>query len=184
MGLRIHGNGRVDFNSTKKLRVDCQTDIAELAIADNAVTAQKIASNAVTNAKLADDAVDSAEIADGAVDLAHMSANSVDSDQYVDGSIDTVHLSAGAATPPKIATTGIKYLKFDGKNGAGAITLTGAAVGDRVFAIFGVKGSDATMVAGGTDFESTITVVNQIQQSLAGDLSGNDYIAILLPAAA
>lgn len=194
MGLRIHGNGRVDFNSTKKLRVDCETDIAALAVADGAVTTAKIGADAVIGTKIADDAIDSEHIADGAIDLAHMSANSIDSDQYVDGSIDTIHLSAGAVTLPKLNLfTGLKVLAADGVDstgGAAQVTLTGTAIGDRVVAIFGhVKantGAHTFLIPTiPTHFEGTITVTNKIiQAQAAGDLSANTYIFLIAPAAA
>src|SRR5689334_10431034 len=53
-----------------------------------------------------------------------------------------------------------------GSNGAGACTATGARVGDVVFAVFGAPTAGGAMVAfvPGTDFESVITVNDQIQQ--------------------
>ena len=120
----------------------------------------------------------------GAVVTADIADLAVTTGKIALASVDTAQLAAGAATLPKFDHTGIKVLRFDGKNGAGAITLTGAAVGDRVLAVFGVTSATGATVVGGTDFETAITVINQIQQSLAGDLSGNDYVALLIPAQA
>lgn len=203
MGLHLKSNGVVVFDSSRKLRVDCDTDVGELSIADGEITTSKIAALAVTTAKIAadavngtkiaDDAVDSEHIADGAIDLAHMAANSVDSDQYVDGSIDTAHLAAGAATLPKLDLfTGLKVLGADGANSTGGdaqVTLTGTVIGDRVVAIFGaVKVAHAgafKLPTIPTHFEGTITVTDKIvQKQAAGDLSANTYIFILAPAAA
>jgi len=78
--------------------------------------------------------------------------------------------------------TNAKVLSFTGKNGAGACTCTGAAVGDRVI---GVAGITAGGIGGAAaSFESTITVVNQIQQSSASNLSTLSYVVILAPAVA
>jgi hypothetical protein len=78
-----------------------------------------------------------------------------------------------------------------GAAAAGACTFTGAAVGDRVVAAFLIadesdnltKGEGtATTVPSATIFESVITVVNQIQQTSASDLSDNKYFVELAPA--
>jgi hypothetical protein len=82
---------------------------------------------------------------------------------------------------------GLKTLNAAGRNGAGAITLTGAAVGDRVVLVLGVAsaaGSANTLVSPEGSFETTITVVDQIQQTDAADLSGSNYMFVLAPALA
>ena len=111
----------------------------------------------------------------------------------VDLSAATVTLPAGNATLPKITFTGLKLLAADGANSTGGIvstTLTGAAVGDRVIAIFGqVKaetGANSFLIPViGTAFESTISIVDKVQQLVAaGDVSLNTYLFILAPATA
>jgi len=72
----------------------------------------------------------------------------------------------------------LKPMSFDGRNGAGACTLTGAAVGDRVIFVTGLTGGSLGNAS--ASFESTITVINQIQQSSASDLSTRDYMALLM----
>lgn len=72
---------------------------------------------------------------------------------------------------------GLKLISFDGRNGAGACTATGAAVGDKVLAVFGLTAG--AVGAADASFEAAITVINQIQQSAAGDLSANDYCVLL-----
>jgi hypothetical protein len=71
-----------------------------------------------------------------------------------------------------------KALTFLGRNGAGAITLTGAAAGQKVLAVAGLTagslGSQASL------FEATITVANQLQQSSATDQSTKTFIALLI----
>lgn len=111
-----------------------------------------------------------------------------------DGSVTTAKLGAAAATLPKMSFTGAKYGSFAGAAAAGAITLTGAAVGDRVIggwvsgdaSDLNTKGAGSVLALSAfiALFEGTITVVNQIQQASASDLSDNIYTVILAPAAA
>lgn len=69
-----------------------------------------------------------------------------------------------------------KLFAFTGRNAAGAITLTGAKVGDKVV---GVADVAAGSVSAAASFESTITVADQIQQSSASNLSAVKYLVIL-----
>lgn len=73
--------------------------------------------------------------------------------------------------------TKIKVWTFAGAAAAGACTLTGVTVGSEVLSVTGIasgtKGNQAAK------FESTITVANQIQQTDAGDLSENIYVAVI-----
>lgn len=86
----------------------------------------------------------------------------------IDGPNAKVSMLNGA----KFSNTLGKTLKGTGSNGAGPVTLTGAAVGDSVRKIIGnlTAGGPLLVFVPGTDFESTITVVNQIQQLSASDL--------------
>lgn len=72
----------------------------------------------------------------------------------------------------------LKFISFDGKNGAGACTAVGAVVGDKVLYVAGLTGG--ALGNASASYEATITVVDQIQQSSASDLSANDYLAALL----
>jgi hypothetical protein len=103
-----------------------------------------------------------------------------------DGAVTTAKLASGAATLPKIDITGIKCLAAAGKNGAGAVTLTGAVIGDRLAAVFGAPtaGGALEVKVPGTDFEAAVTVADQIQQVSAGNLSAKTYVFVLIPAAA
>lgn len=125
---------------------------------------------------LAADAVVTAKIPDNAITTA----------KILDANVTTAKMAAGATTLPKMTFTGIKVLAAAGKNGAGAITLTGTVVGDRLVAVFGAPTAGGTLAVKvpGTDFEATVTVVDQIQQIPASNLSANTYIFILVPAAA
>lgn len=87
--------------------------------------------------------------------------------------------TALATTPANVASmfAGLKFITVHGHNGAGAITATGAVVGD---VVIGVAGLTAGALGAATaSFESAITVVNQIQQSSASNLSANDYLVVL-----
>lgn len=64
---------------------------------------------------------------------------------------------------------------FTGRIAAGAITLTGAKVGQRVIGLANLS-SPADAAA---SFESVITVADQIQQSSASDLSAVKYLVLL-----
>jgi hypothetical protein len=85
-----------------------------------------------------------------------------------------------AITPAQLGVViaGLKLLSFDGRSGTGAITLTGAAAGDYVIMVTGL--TEGALGNASASFESAITVVNQIQQSSASNLSANNYLALLI----
>ena len=91
--------------------------------------------------------------------------------------------TARAITPAGLRATmqKLKTISFDGRSGAGACTAAGAVVGDLVLAVFGI--TNGALGAAGASFEGTITVIDQIQQSSASNLSANDYVAVLLSVA-
>ena len=64
-----------------------------------------------------------------------------------------------------------------GSNGAGSITVTGAAVGDKVNAVTNLT----TPALATSSFEATVSVANQVQQTSASNLSGSTYQFILVP---
>lgn len=99
------------------------------------------------------------------------------------GSISTAELEGGAATGAKISPTGFKSGSFAGVAAAGPATLTGAVVGDRVLAVSRIDAA-ANAVGQQASFESVITVVDQIQQTDAGDLSLQVFSVVLIPASA
>lgn len=95
----------------------------------------------------------------------------------VAGADGAVTLAGGK---PALSGSAVVQFVAAGKNGAGAITLTGAKVGDAVAgggAAFNVTGT--AMAAAGT-FESVITVKDQIQQVSASNLSANTYLFTLI----
>lgn len=70
-----------------------------------------------------------------------------------------------------------RQLSGTGGSGAGSVTLTGAVVGQAVFRVY-----DSTTSADVTaDFEATISVTNQIQQT-GGTLTGNTLVVTLASA--
>ena len=103
-----------------------------------------------------------------------------------DAAVTTAKLAPGAATLSKIDPAGIKCLAAAGKNGAGAIALVGATIGDRLIAVVGAPtaGGALEVKVPGTDFEAAATVTDQIQQVSAANLSTKTYVFILIPAAA
>lgn len=78
----------------------------------------------------------------------------------------------------------IKKYKSAGRNGAGSLVATGVKVGDEVVAVIGVvtaTGAVVDTLDSSGDFEATVTVVDQIQQSAAGDKSTNTYLFLVQP---
>lgn len=71
-----------------------------------------------------------------------------------------------------------KTVSFAGRNLAGACTLAGVKVGDKVACVTGLVA--ATVGDQSAKFESTITVNDQIQQSQASDLSTYIYVATIV----
>ena len=70
------------------------------------------------------------------------------------------------------------YRKFLGRNGAGMILMSGVAIGDNVETLIGLVGVSGDRTA---DFESVISVNDQIQQTSTDDLSENWYLVCLTP---
>jgi hypothetical protein len=86
-----------------------------------------------------------------------------------------------AALLVQLESLALRYKQFQGLTGAGAIELPGANVGDTVNSLvgkIGVSGDQSAL------FETVITVVDQIQQVSASDLSENWYQAYLVPVSA
>ena len=86
--------------------------------------------------------------------------------------------SNASAALMQLEAEALKYRKsvFYGRDGAGAISLTGALVGDEVIKLVGVYGSTGDQSA---DFESVISETGEIQQIDVADLSENIYVVVL-----
>lgn len=74
-----------------------------------------------------------------------------------------------------VELSSLKGIVFTGAAAAGNCTATGLAVGDVVVSV--VNLTDATQ--GTSSFESTITVLNQIQQTSASNLSTKKFLVIV-----
>lgn len=204
MGLRVTRSGLVKHDSTRKVRFDCEVEMASLAIPDASIESADIADASITAAKLATDAVETAKIKDLnvttgkiaalAVTTAKINALAVTDAEIAAGAVTTAKILAGNVTLPKLDfKTGAKWLAADGVDSSGGdtqVTLTGTAIGDRVIAIFGhVKANTGAhtflIPVIGTDFEATITVTNKIiQKQAAGHLEDNTYLFLIHPATA
>jgi hypothetical protein len=64
-----------------------------------------------------------------------------------------------------------------GHNGAGAITVAGAVVGDTVMCVVNLS---APALAS-SSFEATVSVAGQVQQTSASDLSGSTFMFEVFP---
>lgn len=64
-----------------------------------------------------------------------------------------------------------------GSNGAGAITVAGAVVGDTVTAAVNLT----TPAVASASFESTVSVAGQVQQTSASNLSGSTFLFLVRP---
>ena len=112
----------------------------------------------------------------GKVTAAKLASDAVETAKIKDANVTTGKLATKAVTGVKLDETAFKFLAFTGKNGAGACTLTGAKVGDKVIGV--MNWTDGTNDA--AKFESTITVADQIQQSDAGNLSTKGFFVLLV----
>jgi hypothetical protein len=74
-----------------------------------------------------------------------------------------------------------RFYTFLGRDGAGAISLPGARIGDTVSSLVGKIGVTGDQAAA---FEAVITVDDEIQQVSAADLSDYWYQAYLVPVSA
>ncbi len=150
-----------DANATTKGKVELATDAETITGTDD--------TRAVTPASLT--ARTSTATRTGIVELA--------TDAEAKTGTDTAR--AVTAANLRAVLTGIVTISFDGKNGAGACTAVGAVAGMKVLGVFGITGGALGNAA--ASFETTVTVNDQIQQSAGGNLSANDYVAILLAVA-
>jgi hypothetical protein len=115
-------------------------------------------------------------VAPGTITATELASDAVTTAKILNANVTTAKLATNAVTGVKIAAGALKYLAFTGVAAAGAITLTGAAVGDKVVGVANTTDGGS----GSANFESTITVVNQIQQSSASDLSTKKYTVLLI----
>lgn len=89
------------------------------------------------------------------------------------GAVGSTNLAADAVGAAALSPASLRLITFMGRNGAGACTATGLKVGDKVSSLLDASGPPFTDAR--SDFQSTITVNDQIQQVNAGDLSSKFY---------
>jgi hypothetical protein len=92
------------------------------------------------------------------------------------GTNPRMYINRGTRASPTWEATGRILFKFGvGRNGAGALTFTGAKIGDKVVMVYNVSTpGDST-----ANFETTITADDAIQQSSASDLSAVNHIWLI-----
>lgn len=83
-----------------------------------------------------------------------------------------------AACLTQLEALALRTFYFAGLNGAGPVSLPGASAGDTVSTLTGLIGATGDRTA---DFETVITVDDEIQQVSTADLSANWYQALLTP---
>lgn len=111
------------------------------------------------------------DTAKGIVELATSAETKVGSDSE----------RAVTAAGLRAVMSGLKFISFDGVSTAGPCVLVGAAVDDKVLYVAGL--TEGALGNASASFEPTITVVQEIQQSSASNLSANNYLAVLLAVA-
>jgi hypothetical protein len=91
---------------------------------------------------------------------------------------------AGALTNKAVTPAGLEgvvtkldILSFNGVAAAGPITLTGVKVGDKVLGVCSVTAG--VLGDKSAHFETAITVIDQIQQTQAANLTANTYVALI-----
>ena len=140
MSNGTHFKGPVDskggFTVDGETVVTSEGEVAEAALAANAVTTTKIKDGNVTAAKLATDAVETAKIKNGNVTLAKLSAG-----------ITPSHIVKYAGT-----------VTWSGGTASKAVTVTGVAATDIVLASFLVTPTEAAYIAKIVPTTNTITI--------------------------
>lgn len=157
--------------------VDGDVVLARIAVAANATT---VVTGNITDLRFFGGVTD---IGAGSVTTAALAANAVTTAKIASEAVTSAQLGAASVPGTKLSPTGVVAATFNGVAAAGPVTLTGATVGQRVFALWQ---HDAAALPGAAAalFESTISVANQIQQTSSSDLHTHLYGVILLPVAA
>jgi len=86
--------------------------IADLGLADGAVTTSKLANGAVTTSKLADSAVTTSKLANGAVTTSKLADSAVTTSKLANGAVTTPKLADSAVTTSKLATSAVTTPKL------------------------------------------------------------------------
>lgn len=189
MGLLDNLSGLLPVEVRRKLETDLNDTevIGSANVTDGSITTAKLAAVAVTTAKITDANVTTAKIADANVTTAKIADANVTTAKILDANVTTAKIADANVTTAKIAATAVTGPKinaastffsavFAGVAAAGPVTLTGAAVGDKVIQLVNITDE----ANGAASFEATITIINQIQQSSASNLTTKNYSVLLL----
>jgi hypothetical protein len=107
---------------------------------------------------------------------ADIDSNAVEAAKIAASAVITAKIAADAVTGPKISPAALKFIPFTGKNLAGACTATGLKVGDKVVGVINITDSTND----DANFEATISVADQIQQSAASNLSAKKFALLVV----
>lgn len=144
--------------------------IADIGLADGAVTTVKLATGAVTTVKLADGAVVGAKLADGAVVSAKLADGAVTNAKLADGAVTSIKLADGAVVTAKLADGAVATAKLaDGAVASAKLadgSVTTIKLADTVVGTTKIKDGAITQakIAAGVSFPPT--------GSAGGDLMG------------
>jgi len=132
-------------------------------IPDGTLLAADLAAASVTTAKIADANVTAAKVASDAVTTA----------KILDANVTTAKIAAAAVTSAKIAANVYKRRCVTGRNGAGALTVSGAASTDTLESVL-----DLTAGADITNEFSTVGT-GTLTQTSATDYSSSKLLIVL-----
>lgn len=99
----------------------------------------------------------------------------VTGDHLLDSSVSNSKLINNDIKGVKIADDAYKLLVFTGVAAAGACTLTGVNVGDVIVDVINITDYSSANI----NFEAVITVKDEIQQTVADDLSAKKFIVLV-----
>ena len=148
-------NKAKSFAETKVVQIDGSVKADTAAIADSAVTADKLAANAVTNGKIADNAVTNSKLADGSVGTAEIVDDAITAAKVKDNETLPVSISGNAASASSVAWGSISGVPAIGNvfndNGTYSINVTGSAgyAGSAGSAGSATNATNATRLASG-----------------------------------
>ena len=167
---KIH-DGSVQTDKLANLAVT-NAKIASRTIANdklvlNSITSSELANNSVGSNEIIEDAVTGIEIAGDAVSGAHIGDNVINTEHYANTSVGTAALANNAVTNDKILNRTIANNKLV----AGSITSTelanDAVTNDKIAdadlkTLAGMQAGTASVLAGGTALQATLTEINTI----------------------
>lgn len=106
---------RIDKYNVQDAIEDVQAQLVSVsqgAVADGAVTTQKLANGAITASKIADGAVGTAAVADGAITADKLAMSAVDTNAIKWGAVDAYRLKDAAVTEVKLSNGAVTESKI------------------------------------------------------------------------